>query len=1590
MSTIDKRVVEMDFDNQGFEAGTKTSLNSIALLKKSLNFDDSVRSLNGLASAGKSFSLAGIGEGVQNISNSFSALGIMGITILSNIATAALNLGEKLVKVALGIDQIQGGFAEYEQGLTAFQTIVANTKTAGATIDDVNAAMVALNKYANLTIYSFGDMTKAIGLFTAQGVKLDDSVSAIKGIFNIISLTGGDANKANGAIYQLSQAIASGTVRAQDWISVINAGIGGEDFQHQLEQTARVHGVAVDKMIKKEGSFRLSLQDGWLSSQILLETLQQYTGDLSASQLKSMGYSEKQIKQIQELGATANETATKMKSVSQLIETLTSNTVTGWAASFKYVIGDLDEASAIWTEIGGTIGNVLQDSTNARNELLRGWKAFGGRVALIDGIRNAFTALGAILTPISQAMSEVFPAITSQELKMLTVGVRDFVKSLILNEDAAAKVKTIFKGLFSIFDIVAKSIKAVVDGLLKLAGASDLGGKATSILDFAAGLATAVTKFRDWAIANDEFNKTVTKIGIFLGKAKDSIVKFVKDFSAAFEEFKKKFQTFANTVVTNPTVMAVVDGLKAFVGVLVTLFNNVRKIDFRSIFTKISGDFEAFRKTVAENGLFAAIVEGIKNFGTTIGKIFDSFGKVSTGGLDNLGTRISERFGFLSNIGDTLAKIFATMGPRIQKAFSIFSKIMGAVGDILGKIIDAVLNGLDNIDFKNVDFSKFFDTLNAGLLSGLILAVTGFVKNGSSIFDGIKDIFKGVKGFESSSKGVLDGIRGVLDGAKDSFKAWQEQLKAKVLMQIALAVAILAASLIALTLVDSAKLTIALGSLTILFANLFGSIAILDKAGGSEGFGSMGKAAIGLTAISISVGIMTLAVIPLANLDPTKLANAMLSITELVGLVVGASLSLSTNSGTILKTSGGMILFSVALGLLVGSVKRMSDIDLTKLEHGLFGLGVIMGELAIFMKVTDKLNGKAIINSVGILILAGALIVMSVAVGKFGDMKLDTMLTGLAVISGVLAALALFTNMTKKATNVIETAAGLVIIGASMLIFAEAIKRMGALSWDEIGKGLATMAGALASVAVALLLLPKDTLIKSVGLVVVAGALVILAGVMKTLGGMSWDQVSVGLTTLATALGIIAVAMGAMEEGLPGAAAMLVMAAALLVLIPVLTTLGAMSLAQVGIALLAIAGIFTVLGLAGLILTPVVPIIAALAAVLLLFGVACVSIGVGMLAFAAGLTMMAAITGVGVTAITVLITGLIALIPLIATQIAQGIISFAKTVGDGAPVIGEAILACLKAWLNTIVAFTPQFVSTMLDLITQTLKTIADKLPDIIAAGMSIVMAILKGVQDNIYQIVTTAISIVTKFIDAVSAKLPDIIDSGLKLIVAFVSGLADGIDKNTKPMNEACIKLGKAIVDGVIGGLVGGIGSVIGAVQDMANQAVHAFYKAIQARSPSKLFRKIANYIPAGVVLGIKDGSSAVAGAIDDMAGSAISNMTNAVSMIASSIDTNIDANPTIRPVIDLTNIEDGGKQIDSLLSNKTINVSASVSKASSITSGMQATSTIKQTASQASGQIATISLTQINNSPAALSRLEIYRQTKNQISTLRGLIPA
>ena len=375
--TIDSKVVEMRFDNKDFEANTRTTMSTLDKLKEKLHFPGASKGLEEIGETARKVDFSGMSSGIQAVQMKFSALQVMGITVLQNITNAAMDAGRKIID-AIIIDPAKDGFAEYETQMNAVQTILANTQKEGTNVEQVNKALDELNTYADKTIYNFTEMTRNIGTFTAAGVKLDASVSAIKGIANLAAVSGSTSQQASTAMYQLSQALAAGKIQLMDWNSVVNAGMGGQVFQDALIRTSEHLQTGAKAAIAAEGSFRESLKKDWLTTEVLTQTLDQFATaadtqeeyDAAVKKFVDQGYSKEQAKEMADMAKTAGDAATKVKTFTQLIDTLKEALGSGWTKTWQLIIGDFDEAKTVWTKVSDVLGGFINKASDARNAIV--------------------------------------------------------------------------------------------------------------------------------------------------------------------------------------------------------------------------------------------------------------------------------------------------------------------------------------------------------------------------------------------------------------------------------------------------------------------------------------------------------------------------------------------------------------------------------------------------------------------------------------------------------------------------------------------------------------------------------------------------------------------------------------------------------------------------------------------------------------------------------------------------------------------------------------------------------------------------------------------------------------------------------------------------------------------------------------------------------------------------------------------------------------------------------------------------------------------------------------------------------------------
>ena len=1477
-TTIDERVVEMRFDNKQFESNVQTSLSTLDRLKKSLNLSGAAKGFDEIDSASKKVNMNGLANAVESVRLKFSALEVMAVTALANITNSALNAGKRIVS-ALTIDPIKTGFQEYETQIGAVQTILANTQHEGTNLQQVNRALDELNTYADKTIYNFTEMTRNIGTFTAAGVNLQTSVDSIKGIANLAAVSGSTSQQASTAMYQLSQALAAGKVSLMDWNSVVNAGMGGKVFQDALVRTSELLGTGAKNAINMYGSFRESLTKGeWLTTEVLTETLKQFAGAYSEADLIQQGFSESQAKEIAQMAKTAEEAATKVKTFTQLWDTLKESAQSGWTATWEILIGDFEEAKDLLSEVSETIGNVIGEAAQARNDLLSGGLSSGWKQLLNQGIADeagyiesiqevarksgdAFDKMVADSDNFSDALKKGLQegVISSDTLSDAVHNLRDKMTGMSQEERKAAgytsemveQIEKLDEGLKN----GSVSMDEFTEKILKPSGRENL---IQSIWNAAKGLMSVIAPIKE--AFRDIFPPMTSEQLYAFTEALRNLTERMKLSETTSENLKRTFKgLFAVLDIIKQAVTAVFNAVGSLLGGVGDLGAGILGV------TGTFGDWlvkldEFIKQGDVFNKVLGTIVSVIKTVATAIRDFVKVVAeKIAFPGFELLHSLLERLHARMSQIGDaaggmksSVSSAFEAMGNALancqfmqllQAIWDAVKAIAGGIADAMGKVGSSLIDSIGNADFSGV-----IDLINGISFGAIAVGITKFV-------GAIKEQLDSIGSIKESFIGILDSVRGC-------FEAYQSQLQAGTLLKIASAIAILVASLVALSLIDSAKLSAALGAITVLFADLMASMAIFNKISGMAS--GVIRSTTAMLAISTAVLILASALKKLGDLDAKQLATGLTGVVGLTATMIVAAKSLSKGGPTIIKGASQMVIFAAAIKVLASACEDLSALDWEGLAKGLVGVGVLLAEVSLFMN-TAKFSGQSVTTATGIVILSGAIKILASACEDFAQMNWGEIGRGLTSIGIVLAEIVAFTRLTGNAQHVIATSAALIGIGAAMKILAAAVKDFSAMNWSELAVGLVGMAGALAAVTIAVNFMPKNMIAIGTGLIAVSTALLIMASALENMGGMEWNEIAKGLVALGGSLGIMAVGLRAMTGTLSGSAAMLVAASALAILTPVLSILGAMSWTAIVKGLVSLAGAFTVIGVAGAVLTPLVPTILGLSGALALIGVAVLGVGAGLLAagtglsaIAVGFTALAAAGTAGATAVvaslTVIITGIADLIPAIVAKIGEAIVEFCKVIASSAGEIGNAVkevvltlvdvlvecvpaiadgaLKLIAGVLEALVQYTPQIVDSLFQFLIGVLEGIARNLPGLIQAAIDVLMAFFAGIVDALRGIDTATLlqgivgigllAAIMAALSAVAALVPGamvgvlgmgLVIAELALVLAAVGALAQipGLQWLINEGGNLLQGVGTAIgkfIGGIVGGFMSGVSS--------------------------------------------------------------------------------------------------------------------------------------------------------------------------------------
>lgn len=1515
MSSIDERVVQMRFENQQFERGAKESLSTLDKLKNALSFGKASKNLEELQNQSNRFSLGGIGDALSTVTVSFSNFEIMGLRVLNNIADTAYRTGTRLIK-SLSVDNIAAGWKKFEDKTTSVATLISQ----GYDMSTVDEQLNRLNWFTDETSYNFTDMVSNISKFTATGKGLEESVNAMEGIATWASLSGQNAGTASRAMYQLSQAMGAGVMRREDYRSIQNMSMDTQEFRQAaldagvalgtLKKNADGTYQSIVKGVGKVESFNINqfanhlTEDAWFTSDVMMEVFGKYGsavdqlyeyaekhGVTASEAIKALGDN------VDAFGLKAFKSAQEARTFTDVLDSVKDAVSTGWMTTFELIFGNYEEAKELWTDLANELYDVFAEGGNARNEMLGEWKELGGRTKLVEAFWNAWNGVMNIISMVKESFREIFPATTAEQLLNITESVRDLtnrfehlfklpdhyedaLKKGLIDENEMSKIEATKKriddlsktlrGVFAILDIVKQGFMAFAQLGVRLV--KSLFPVGDSILDITGSFGEWAEGLRDSIIEGNYFGKMVETLGPIVDKV-------------------------------GTVIVWVIDKLK-------------------DAFSSIKNFFKPFNETVAESA-----------------------------------DTVEQKWSPITSVVDFVKKAFERLG----EVFKGLQPILKAVGDALGKAWDNIHETIMGL-LNGFDMSKGMDIANTGIFGILLLGLNNFIRKAKEAIPGGDIVQSALGTLKDSIKGIADAIKSLAPQAKED---------APSLMELAIAIGIVAGSLFLISQVDTKKLITSVGAIGLLLYALedvmerlskLNSNSAVSESNGGGVFGkifgmfsskyssssSIMKTAGSMIFIAGAVGILAGAAAKLAKIPWTSLVKGLGGVAALLAMVTAVAYAMSNMEGKLVKGAGGLILVAVAIRVLTSSVAKLAEMDVDKMTNGLIGVGALLLELGLFSKFAGSINLR---TGVAIIAIAASLLIIAKAVKAFGNMDtVQELPQGLSAIAAILAGFVVF-SQTVKSDGIMKAAVAMLIMSASLMIIGKAIKSLGSLDEESITRGSGGLAGALLGIALAATVLAsiKGTGKASVSILLISGALLILAGAFKVMASIPVNSLLKVLLGFAGALVVIGVAAA--------------------ILSPLTLSILGLSAALLGIS----AGIL----LAGMGLTALSAGIMALGASLLVAGPMLVNgIATTILAVLnACWVLIPKFIEVGLSIILNLMIGIYNKLPEIGTMAVLIVLKFLLTISQLLPLIIMVGIQMIVSFINgmalairdnseSIMMAVANLMSSIVYLVLTGVQMIAEQIPiiggwvsdgiqgikdsiddtfseeemaaitergmsgaakgmeaaeaDAAAAAGGYGDASVEGFMEKLPDFVGAAGDMGTAGADELLSYLGDYNDAGYDLAADAVSG-ADSADLLAQMSGNG---------DNYANGFINAINyreydSELAGYK-IAKAAVRGSKEALQEKSPSKVMFKVGSFATQGLI----NGMDSLKGDTEDTAFSVGKSATDAMSSVMSNLSTilnsDMDLNPTITPVLDLSEIQNGTNSLNGMFGNRSFSLAS------------------------------------------------------------------
>ena len=1701
MPSVDKRVVQMDFQNAQFQKGVSETLGSLKSLTEEINNTTGAK-LDGLTSS------------VDNVSSKFSGLNVIAGTALAKLTSEAMDAGLNIAK-SLWDPIVEGGkkrALNIEQAKFQFKALGM----------DVDATMKSASNAVSGTAYSLDEAAKMASIFGTSGVSAGGEMEeALKAVAGTAAMSGAQFMEV-GDIF--ADVYGKGKAQAEDFNRLAARGVGGKDVvakflgitQEEVGELA-----AKGQISAKQFSDAFSQAFG-ASAQKANET---YTGSLSnmhaaLARVGELFYTKKFAAQIpvnNQLAATIGAIKNALVPVSELYGRFVGYKADSMVAGLKVV---------------ENVVNALRDPFHD----------------IITSLSNVDKAVKAVLAPIKDAIVDTFFG-GDMDFKNSPIikGIHSFTgllvklsEKLIISGETQEKVGKITKGILAPF----KAFGTVVSDIAKVIG----GGFVTGFKMISQMFTAAAKGIEPLKKNLEPVRENLSKLGDTLSKSIAPVKEFfqnlsfdisgplanVVEFKDAIVDFFKSLgegsdEKFANMLIkitegVNDLASAPIAKITEWINNLINSINEWANTDLASwikdVRTNLDQMSDSFNDWAGDKK--DQLFKGASDSAKELDKGLDSVGK----GLSKMGGKAKSAG---KSLKDGLADgaSFVTSGEGLDKFKGILQSLWDKVKEVTSGIADGFGKAKDAIaDFtKNVDWEKVLANFNATAMVLGIAQIVKAIKGGGDKLGGFKKLFQD----------TVEKFNDTLGSLGDALKKFGEDTPATKILKIATGIALLAGAVWLLAQLDTKKMLISLGAIAGVVVIFAGAMFLMGKALGKTDPKELNSMASSMVFMAIAIAIMAFAVKKLGDLDLPTLAKGLIGVAVSLGIMLGAIYLLSKPQMTasMMKASVGVGMMSVALLVLSLAVKAFGSMSWTSLAKGLTGVAVSLGIMlgAIYLLSKPKMTASMIKTAVGIGAMAIALLLMAGVIILMSKIPWDTFVDGLAKFGlMLLVMLVAILALAEIGPAIMAAAVAMAIMVVAIGAMALVIFALSQIPWETFLQGFVFFVLILGTMTMALMqLAPLGPAIMAAAfaLILMAVAIGMMVAAVYILGSMDFNTLIQGVLTVGILLAGLVIAANAMVTAIPGAAAMIVMALAIGILAGVMWLLSGLSWGDILKGLVGIAGALAILIIAGMfaqaaavgigvIVLAVVALafaalIAAFAVVVFAFGIfllgpaaasaaggltllanaakdsagailPLIGLGFGLLVFGVGALVAgvgALLLGVGLIAMGVGLALIIAMGPAGSLALKDFVKSFsvgdvAKTASLGAALIplGAGLLAVGIGALMTgvgmmMVSAGMALFSKAVDKLKTSIKNLTPEVEkmgnttqDLILFGggmkqlggivgttatqMSKLGSSTKGFQTSV-MLTTAAVKIFTQSVGSmpfvvllaatgVTAAFKTMssgVKSGMALMVSVFkvqstifmvqikqmasqtginmrqvgraigtaapfaviqamlftrllgSALKNGLKSSTSGAVQTARSIGYNISAGLAGGISSGRSMVISAAITIASSALRAAKAALGIASPSKEFAALGMFVAMGLAHGISDNSSRAEEASANMGNDVLDEFARMVEDIAASMDDVVDFEPTISPVLDLSDVESNASKLGNMLSAATVPIDVSLNKANAASSGYENNRDFED---GYSGQtVNNFDYTQNNYSPKSLSETEVYRQTKNQLSSVK-----